>query len=395
MEDDLLATAVRDAVRCCRAAGASKEDAEDFAHDAVVQLLALIAKQGRVTDPRGWLTTTARRRMIDAARREQRERLRLTRVAARDGDVPDPAELVSNQALALWLVADGLTQLPDVTRQVCDATAAGLNPRQTAGLLGLSVRSVESHLTRARRWLRRLAAIAAVPTLEYVRRLVRDLAAAPMLPATLVAPLTLTAAVTLIAVTPTIPPISAPPTPVETQSGPANKPVHETPDALARPSERNVPTPAALPTATTAWPARSSPDNPSSTSQDHTTHPEEPTERVASGMITASAPVAAQAENTTGPRGTGKAARQHKGSRPISQAGPADRRKENPGALSPGRTGLLPPQAERHDSTARREGGPNGSRGRKPSSGDRPGRDDRQPAPAGGNDRKAKPGPAR
>ncbi|MGA5559468.1 sigma-70 family RNA polymerase sigma factor [Streptomyces lavendulocolor] len=197
MEADQLAAAVRDAVRCCRAAGASKEEAEDAAHEAVVQLLALNQELAAVQDLRGWLVTAARRRMIDGARRDQRERLRLVRAAALDSSQAlDPAEQVTNQALAHWLATEALVQLPDVTRKVCDATAAGLTPSQTANLLGLSVRSVESHLTRARRWLRRLATIAVVPALVHLHHILKGLTA-PALPATLAAPLALAAALTL------------------------------------------------------------------------------------------------------------------------------------------------------------------------------------------------------
>ncbi|WP_353938295.1 RNA polymerase sigma factor [Streptomyces ficellus] len=225
-------------MRCCRAAGASREEAEDFAHDAVLQLLEAPAAQREVSNAQAWLVTVARRRMADATRRAQRERLRATRAAAlRPTDAVDPAEHVSDQALAHWLIADQLTQLPQVTRQVCDATAAGLPPHQIAELLGLSIRSVQSHLTRARTWLRRMAATALVPVLGTLRRILRD-TSVPALPAALAAPLTL--GITLFAIpsstptpTPTRIPALIPSAPAHTHPAPhdGSMAVHAKPTA--------------------------------------------------------------------------------------------------------------------------------------------------------------------
>ncbi|MGH3979934.1 MAG: RNA polymerase sigma factor, partial [Pseudonocardiaceae bacterium] len=143
-------------MRRTQASGATREDAEDAAHDALV---AAIDTPQRPDSELAWLSTVARRREVDRVRRRTREH----RVATSRPADPDPTsvgleEAVVDRAHASWLAAS-LTQLPSTTREVVDAVGAGMAPADVAHSMNLSPRSVESHLTRARRHLRRLGAL--------------------------------------------------------------------------------------------------------------------------------------------------------------------------------------------------------------------------------------------
>ncbi|GAA1311250.1 RNA polymerase sigma factor [Saccharothrix xinjiangensis] len=162
MESGDLAEAADQAVRRCQGAGLSRADAEDYVHEA---LLTLLIRQSDpdaapVTSVRAWLTTVAHRKFLDHLRQTGREHRAMSRVEGRPVDEPDPAETVTERALAAWLTRS-LQQLPGTTRRVCELTAAGADVEQTARSLGVTPRAVQSHLTRARRLLRHLAAGAA------------------------------------------------------------------------------------------------------------------------------------------------------------------------------------------------------------------------------------------
>ncbi|WP_346130591.1 sigma-70 family RNA polymerase sigma factor [Lentzea roselyniae] len=154
------AHALEQAVRRCQAAGLSRAEAEDCAHEAVLVLLARQGAGERIDSPASWLVVVAYRQAIDHMRRSGRECAALGRLTVRDGDVPTPDEVVTDRALARWL-AGAVDTLPPMTRRVCLAMADGSTITQAAADLGLTRRSVESHLTRARRFLRGLAAGAA------------------------------------------------------------------------------------------------------------------------------------------------------------------------------------------------------------------------------------------
>lgn len=143
-------------VRRTRATGASREDAEDAAHDALV---AAIGTAQRPDSDVAWLSTVARRREVDRVRRRVREqRVAAVRPADRDPTAVGPEESVVERAHASWLAAS-LGELPSTTREVVDAVGSGMAPADVAHSMNLSPRSVESHLTRARRHLRRLGAL--------------------------------------------------------------------------------------------------------------------------------------------------------------------------------------------------------------------------------------------
>lgn len=151
--DDDLASVRAAAVRQCLAAGASPEEAEDAVHEAF--LAGLEASGSKWRHP-GWLRTVAGRRRVDLIRRNRRERRsRAVQDAASDRTETSPEEAVADAELANWLV-ESLSELPPVTQAVCKAIGDGLTPAEVAQALDVSFRSVESHLTRARRYLRRL-----------------------------------------------------------------------------------------------------------------------------------------------------------------------------------------------------------------------------------------------
>jgi len=144
-------------VRRTQASGASREDAEDATHDA---LLAAIGQPQHPGSEVAWLSVVAQRRRVDLIRRRVREqRVPATVPGGPDPTATGPEDEVVDRAHASWLAAS-LTQLPPTTREVVDAVGAGMAPSEVARSMNLSARSVESHLTRARRHLRRMGALA-------------------------------------------------------------------------------------------------------------------------------------------------------------------------------------------------------------------------------------------
>lgn len=143
-------------LRRTRASGASREDAEDATHDA---LLAAIGQPEHPQSEVAWLSTVARRRRVDLIRQRVRDqRMPASSPGASDPTAAGPEDVVVDRAHASWLAAS-LTQLPATTREVVDAVGSGMAPSEVASSMNLSTRSVESHLTRARRHLRRMGAL--------------------------------------------------------------------------------------------------------------------------------------------------------------------------------------------------------------------------------------------
>lgn len=147
------------AVRRCRFAGASVEDAEDCAQEALVALHAKLREPGdEIGDATSWLIAVAHRRYLDLCRRRTKERS----LEPRHGEpaAPGPDVRVVAQSEAVRLLTS-LSELPATTQQVCHSVAGGHSVTETANTLALSRRSVEAHLFRARLWLKRVAALAA------------------------------------------------------------------------------------------------------------------------------------------------------------------------------------------------------------------------------------------
>ncbi len=177
-------------LRRTRASGASREDAEDATHDA---LLAAIGQPEHPQSEVAWLSTVARRRRVDLIRQRVREqRVPASSPGASDPTAAGPEDVVVDRAHASWLAAS-LTQLPATTREVVDAVGSGMAPSEVASSMNLSARSVESHLTRARRHLRRMGALS-IPVGAMLGWALRTR------PGTRVAPAALAAAVPVVVV---------------------------------------------------------------------------------------------------------------------------------------------------------------------------------------------------
>ncbi|WP_346135160.1 sigma-70 family RNA polymerase sigma factor [Lentzea roselyniae] len=173
-----LVRAVDRVVRRCQRAGLSPAEAEDCVHEALLAMLTRYPEQvgdcddAPIEQVEAWLGVTAHRKLVDHLRRSQRERNALARLHAAAPPAPDPSEVVAEQALAIWLIK-ALRELPATTQQVCRLVAEGVSTEETAARLGLTCRSVQSHLTRARRLLRHLAAGAAAALACAALRLTR------------------------------------------------------------------------------------------------------------------------------------------------------------------------------------------------------------------------------
>jgi RNA polymerase sigma factor (sigma-70 family) len=159
------------AVWRCQSAGATAEEAEDSVHDALLTLLET-PNAAPVHKPGAWIATVSYRRWVDHVRRGTRERVVLRRDHAMRGPDLDPAEVVADRDQAQWLVAS-LKALPKTTQEICWAVGRGMSADEVAQDFGLTPRSVESHLTRARRLLRGLRIVVVVPALAVVDRVLR------------------------------------------------------------------------------------------------------------------------------------------------------------------------------------------------------------------------------
>lgn len=258
------------ALRRCRSAGASAEEAEDSVHDALLALL----ETPHVDRPAAWVSTVSHRRWIDHVRRNTRERVVLRREIELAGHDPGPADLVTDREQAKWLVTS-LRTLPETTRMICWSIGLGRSREQVARDFGLTPRAVESHLTRARRSLRRLRALAVPPmttALDWLgRHRPTGIAGAAMVPVTLglfllppqtTAPPPAPAAPAIVAPPshsqerplprPVTPTLASPASTTPTDSPPVSRTVQPQLPATTAPPvpelpSASVPTPAALP----------------------------------------------------------------------------------------------------------------------------------------------------
>lgn len=154
MQRDELMSTWPAMVRVCQGVLRNREDAEDCAAEALVSVLRDDRHAG-AGSAEAYMVTVARRRAVDFVRRRARERRRDDRLAAvaQLNDV-DVAEAVADQAEAQWLAKQAQHSLTPPALAVLAELADGATVEQVATRLGLSRRSVESHLLRARRTLR-------------------------------------------------------------------------------------------------------------------------------------------------------------------------------------------------------------------------------------------------
>jgi RNA polymerase sigma-70 factor (ECF subfamily) len=144
-----------------RATG-SLQVAEDALQDAVVRALDVWPRQGVPTEPRAWLTLTARRRAIDVLRREARRPDK--EQAAIDGDDPTvvttPADGEPRDDLLRLLFTCCHPALPtEAQTALALRTLCGLTISEVASALLVSEATMAKRLVRAKRKI----AVAGIP----------------------------------------------------------------------------------------------------------------------------------------------------------------------------------------------------------------------------------------
>ena len=165
--DDDFWDALTRAVPAARFAAARVVGDGPDADDCVASALESAAAGAAIDSPAGWLCEVSRRRAVDLVRQREREQRawgRLGRLQVRAE--PDFADDVVDQVTARWL-ADEAACLPDTTQLVLARVQEGAPASRVADEFGLTRRSVESHVLRARRtlreaWARSLAALIGV-----------------------------------------------------------------------------------------------------------------------------------------------------------------------------------------------------------------------------------------
>lgn len=137
----------------------SWETAQDLVHDVFLRLWDKRDDFATVTDPEGYLYAAARNRALTWLRQRRLEDQWHQQYAAPDvngGRVapPDPAQLLlkAEMAAALQRAVDGL---PERQREVLMLQWKGRSYQQIGSLLGISLKTVSNHLTRATDHLRR------------------------------------------------------------------------------------------------------------------------------------------------------------------------------------------------------------------------------------------------
>jgi len=133
------------------------------AEDAVQETLLRAAENRERLDKdrmSGWLSAVAARLSVDSHRRREREARHWGR-APRDPVPPGVDEEVTERDWAAW-VAGHLAKLPPRQRAALLLKAAGHDTSSVARELGVSYKSAESLLARARRTLRSLLLVVLV-----------------------------------------------------------------------------------------------------------------------------------------------------------------------------------------------------------------------------------------
>ena len=146
---------------------ATDPDAEDCVHEAMLRAVAYRRLDpGRISP---LLSALVVRTAVDQARRRSVERRGRPRLAMLPGQQPAPDEALADGDEARWL-AEQVGRLPVRERQVFEHRAAGFTAAETARVLQLSYKAVESAFTRARHRLRLWAATGAILIGDLVRR---------------------------------------------------------------------------------------------------------------------------------------------------------------------------------------------------------------------------------
>ena len=144
-------------VHLAMAMGLSRADAEDCAHDSMMRVVALDSIDERTLG--GLLTTVTKRAAIDQHRTRDTQLRAWHRHGGRRVVEAAPDEQVCDVAQAQH-ARRLLPHLPASERSVIELRAAGLSTSQAAQQLGVTPKSAESALTRARaRLVRRVVVV--------------------------------------------------------------------------------------------------------------------------------------------------------------------------------------------------------------------------------------------
>ncbi len=132
-----------------RRLGGNAEHAADLAHDTFERVMRSDAR-GMFAQPRGFLTTIAKRLVIDQSRRRAVEQAYLDTLAARSEAVEASPETYAMVVEALDAVCRMLEQLPARARRVFVlAQLEGMPYRDIALELGVSVAAVQRDIVKA------------------------------------------------------------------------------------------------------------------------------------------------------------------------------------------------------------------------------------------------------
>lgn len=127
--------------------------AEELAQETFVRAMRYLQSSSKpVSNERAWLFAVATNLVRDAVRRDARQRKHLEALRAELDDVePELAEVSPEELHRAALAQQALHNIPERDRAALFMSQEGLNYQEIAAALGLSVQSVGTTLTRARK----------------------------------------------------------------------------------------------------------------------------------------------------------------------------------------------------------------------------------------------------
>ncbi|OZI71627.1 sigma-70 family RNA polymerase sigma factor [Bordetella genomosp. 12] len=132
-----------------RRLGGGPDNAADLAHDTFERVMRS-GSRAAFAEPRGFLTTVAKRLLIDQSRRRAIEQAYLETLAARAEDVVASPETQVLVIEALDAVCRMMEQLPPRVRRVFVlAQVEGLTYKEVSEALGVSVQAVQRDMVKA------------------------------------------------------------------------------------------------------------------------------------------------------------------------------------------------------------------------------------------------------
>ncbi|MEP6834363.1 MAG: sigma-70 family RNA polymerase sigma factor [Gemmatimonas sp.] len=127
--------------------------AEELAQETFVRALRYGRAENKpVTNERAWLFAVATNLIRDTVRRDTRQRKHLMALAAELGETePEAVEPTPEELRQAATAQQALQTIPERDRAALFMSQEGLNYQEIAAALGLSVQSVGTTLTRARK----------------------------------------------------------------------------------------------------------------------------------------------------------------------------------------------------------------------------------------------------